>query len=426
MEYTEAMQYLLQMLPVYHRVGAPALRPGLGNITRLCNWLVDPQLQYKTIHIAGTNGKGSTSHMLAAMLQAAGYKVGLLTSPHLVDFRERIRVDGAFIEEEFIGEFVTRYLESELGIDASFFEISTAMAFEYFTHAEVDVAVIETGLGGRFDSTNVVKPVLTVITNIGYDHKNLLGNTLTEIAYQKSGICKPGVPMIIGRRNRETDEVFIKEAALQEAELEFAQDAYTLVDDAGSNRLLHRGKVLLSHFKPELKGCYQHENFITLAATFHKIKEFFHLSVEHLKSGLEEVIGRTGLQGRYQQIQAIPRIVCDVGHNEDGLKAVFEQASRECRGVLRLILGFVSDKDVSSITHLIPERAIIYATQPSVERAMPVNVLNTYLISFNVKGQFEMVAQALFRSIEDARPEDLILVTGSTFVVADALTELKI
>ena len=425
--FQDALTFLLEKLPAYHRLGAPALRPGLENIKTLCDWLGNPQEKYQTIHVAGTNGKGSTSHMLAALLQSAGYKTGLLTSPHLISYRERIKINGREIDESYVVEFVQKFHKAQIEGDFSFFEISTALAFQYFADCKVDIAVIETGLGGTFDSTNIIKPILSVITNIDYDHKHLLGNSLAEIAEQKAGIIKAERPVVVGRRNKETDSVFSNVAEAKRSPIIFSSDVCDLILTEEGARVLFLNTDTQLFFKPQLKGHYQYENFQTVGAAFLALKEQFRLTTSHLLEALTHVVELTGLRGRYETLSNRPHIVCDVAHNPDGLEAVFEQAIRETVGMLHIVVGVVADKKVAEIAPLFPQSAKYYITQPSVERAMEASKLAESLSSRKLKIQTITftVAEALSNALDNADADDLILITGSTFVVADAIRFLE-
>jgi dihydrofolate synthase/folylpolyglutamate synthase len=426
MTYEETIKYLYERLPMFSRIGAMALKNDLGNTLELCAYLGDPHRKIRTIHIAGTNGKGSVSHMLAAILQSAGYRTGLYTSPHLKDFRERIRLNGELIPEEFVTRF-TQDIDAMIGrVSPSFFEITVAMAFSYFAEEQVDIAVIETGLGGRLDSTNVIIPELSVITNIGRDHMNILGDTLPAIASEKAGIIKQGIPVVIGETDPETSPVFISRAAACGAAISFAdrariiknhktRDGYLEVETTDGN-----GEDLRQHTLG-LTGIYQLKNLLTVLETIRLLrKSGWQIPDVAVATGLKDTMRLTGLHGRWETIHERPRIVLDVAHNEPGirqLKAQLEQTSYER---LHVILGMVKDKDVTNVLPLLPKDATYYFTRAQIPRAMPENELAEKAKDAGLSGPaFPDVHAAIDEALRRAGESDLILVCGSVFLVGE-------
>ena len=407
MNYQQTLQYMFERLPMFQRQGASAFKKDLGNITKLCDYLNNPQNTFKSIHVGGTNGKGSTSHMLASVLQEAGYKVGLHTSPHLKDFRERIRVNGEMAEENFVVGFVEAHKAFIEAHQLSFFELTVGMAFEYFKIQQVDVAIIEVGLGGRLDSTNIITPELSVITNIGLDHTAFLGDTLKAIAGEKAGIIKPNIPVVIGERQEETTEVFETAAKKNHAPIVFASDNQ------------------FPDLESELKGSYQLKNKATVQQAIRVLnqKTDFEIPEAALISGIKNVIRNTGLLGRWQIIQeSNPKIVCDTGHNKEGLTYVMRQLKEEQYKQLHIVLGVVSDKDLNSVLPLFPEDAVYYFSKPDVPRGLSEEDLQQKALHFGLHGKnFKKISQALNAAKKASDPEDLIFVGGSTFVVAEII-----
>lgn len=404
LSYSQTVEWMFQQLPMYQRVGADAFKKDLVNIINFSDYLGNPQNKFKTVHVAGTNGKGSTSHMLASILQEAGYKVGLYTSPHLIDFRERIKINGKEIPENDVVNFIDsnkNYLKKH---NLSFFEMTVGMAFSYFSKENVDIAIIEVGLGGRLDSTNIIKPILSVITNIGLDHTNMLGNTLEEIAAEKAGIIKPCTPVIIGEYQEETYPVFQK------------------IAKTNSSKILLASSETIS-LETDLKGDYQEKNTKT---AFLAIKELQSLGIkissENIKQGLLSVISNTGLQGRWQQIHAHPKVICDTAHNKEGILYVVNQLKKESYNKLHIVLGFVSDKKLEDILPLFPKDATYYFCRPDIPRGLNENSLLQEALKFNLEGNsYASVKEAFMASLSSAKKQDLIYVGGSTFVVAEIL-----
>lgn len=404
MTYSQSVSWLFQKLPMFQRSGASAYKKDLGNITTLMGHLGNPHKKFKSVHVAGTNGKGSTSHMLASVFQESGYKTGLTTSPHLKDFRERIRVNGKVCSEEFVVEFVEKNAAFIETINASFFEVSIAMAFAYFAEMNLDIAIIETGLGGRLDSTNIITPELSIITNIGLDHTGILGETLSEIASEKAGIIKPSIPVIIGESSTETQDVFTQKAVENNSEIYFAEN------------------FIFPNYNSDLKGIYQEKNKRTVLTAIEMLnKQGFEISQNAIQSGLKNVISNTGLRGRWEILQENPTIIADTAHNPHGLAEIQKQLSQTNYENLHLVLGFVNDKDVRSILSFFPDDAIYYFCEPDVPRKLELNQLKQ-IIPENLNAEFiPDVKKALKRAVSVAENEDLVYVGGSTFVVAEVI-----
>lgn len=429
MNYHETLDYLYSRLPVFQNIGARAFKPGLHTTQELCKLLGDPQHNYPALHIAGTNGKGSTSHMLAAVLQQAGYKVGLYTSPHLKDFRERIRVNGQFVTEEFIVKFINENKSNIERLSPSFFEATVAMAFSYFSKMSVDVAVIEVGMGGRLDSTNIITPVLSVITNISLDHTQYLGETLAEIAGEKAGIIKPNVPVIVSEKQSDSiSNVLSAKAQKEQAALTFASSVYEVNKIEINNGLLEvdvierkSSKKVFAGLRLDLTGAYQLKNVGGVVAAVQELrKQGWDLPDADVRAGLSSVVKLTGLKGRWQKLRENPDVYCDTGHNTAGLASALEQFESVATGVQRFVIGFVGDKDISSMLQLFPSDGIFYFCQPSNMRALDANELTRFAAAYGLEGSpFSNVNDALEAAIRESNPDDTIYVGGSTFVVAD-------
>ena len=433
LNYQQTIDYLFQRLPMFSRLGAAAYKGDLTNTIKLCEAVGNPQTQFKSIHIAGTNGKGSTSHMLAAIMQTAGYKTGLYTSPHLKDFRERIKINGEMVEEAFVTEFTEQIKPLIEEIEPSFFEITVAMAFTWFAQQQVDVAIIEVGLGGRLDSTNIIIPELSVITNIGYDHTNILGNSLQEIAGEKAGIIKPGIPVVIGETLPETKPVFEHKARESDAPIFFAgklkwipewkQEKQKLVVTVAINKTDERKDYHL-----DLTGLYQAKNLLTVLEAAHALnKKGWEIEEKDIEAALMHVKKLTGLHGRWETIHQSPLTVLDVGHNEDGIKQITEQLEHFDFKKLHIVIGMVKDKDITKVLSLLPAYAVYYFTKAQIPRALPENLLFEKATEFGLKGNaFPTVKQALQQAIDEAHKEDMILVCGSVFIVGEVEeSELK-
>lgn len=419
--YADTLRYLYEALPMYQRVGASAYKANLDNTIALCNALGNPERKFKSIHVAGTNGKGSTSHMLAAILQFAGYRTGLYTSPHLKEFTERIRINGREVEREFVVDFVDR-LKPELDrIKPSFFEMSVAMAFEYFVQQQVDIAVIEVGLGGRLDSTNVITPELSVITNISWDHMALLGNTLQKIAAEKAGIIKLRVPVLVSERQEEVADVFINRAAQLQSDIVFAQDIVQLDPQGIGFDVYQQGSLWLEDVVPDLRGRYQYKNLPGVFTAVLILRELgYEISDQAVKAGIGEASGLTGLKGRWQTIRLEPLTICDTGHNEAGMTAVIEQLQNLPHRQLHLVIGMVNDKDVSKILNLLPKDGVYYFCQANIPRAMDAHQLAELGEEAGLEGiVVPDVNKALERATAAAGPLDIVFVGGSTFVVGE-------
>lgn len=430
MQYPQALDYLFGQLPMFQRIGAAAYKPGLERVQALDAALDHPHKRFPTVHIAGTNGKGSVSHLMAAALQAQGYKVGLYTSPHLVDFRERIRVNGSMIPRGAVADFVERHAV-EPGPDApSFFELTMAMAFDFFASSHVDIAIIETGMGGRLDSTNIITPQLSVITNVSYDHTQFLGDTLPQIAWEKAGIIKESVPVVIGERNPETAPVFEQKAREMNAPLLFASDnpfAFSIERDKRSGAWHVTHPLGIEAWCP-LGGDYQAHNILTALHALARL-ESHPTSPDAIARGFERVCEMTGLMGRWMQTGENPTIICDTGHNIAGMESNSAQLQKwhllHPESQLHLIIGFVGDKDVEHIMPLLPTEANYYFTQSSVPRTMPVEQLADIAADFGLQGMLSgSVPEALDQALGFAAPQDLIFIGGSTFVVADYLADV--
>ncbi|TYA58227.1 bifunctional folylpolyglutamate synthase/dihydrofolate synthase [Formosa maritima] len=405
MTYQDTVNWMFSRLPMYQRQGKSAYKADLKNTLLLAEHLKNPQNKIKTIHVAGTNGKGSTSHMLASIFQEAGYKVGLFTSPHLKDFRERIKINGKVVSKSFVIGFVKSnraFLESQ---NLSFFEMTSGMAFDYFAKQKVDIAIIEVGLGGRLDSTNIITPEVSVITNIGLDHTQFLGNTLKAIALEKAGIIKPNVPVIIGETQEETTNGFIDIAKKNHSEIYFA------------DTLIH------GVFPCDLKGLYQQKNIKTVLQTIQVLNSTsFSISEKQIKNGLLHVVKNTGLQGRWQILQEQPKVICDTAHNREGLNYIVKQLEEEAYSHMHIVFGVVNDKDLSSILHVLPKKATYYFCKPDVPRGMEVGLLQKEFLNAGYTGSSYMsVNEALIAAKKNASERDLIYVGGSTFVVAEII-----
>ena len=398
--YENTLQWMFSQLPMYQQKGKQAYRPDLSRMEAFCSHLNSPEKKIKTIHIAGTNGKGSTAHMIASVLQEAGYRVGLYTSPHLRDFRERIKINGAFIEKQYIVKFIQNNLNYFDLTSLSFFEMTVGLAFSYFFDKKVDYAVIEVGMGGRLDGTNLILPELSIITNIGFDHTQFLGNTLPEIANEKAGIIKPKTPLIIGETHEKTKEVFIERAKMLNSQIIFA-DQQKFVG-----------------FSSDLKGSYQKKNIQTASIALLRLK----IDPKIINSGLMKVIPNTGIQGRWQILANNPLTIADVAHNQEGLDYVIPQIMSQSYNKLHLVLGFVKDKVAEKLIKLFPENAIFYFAAPNIPRALPIADLEKVSNNLNLNFKtFPTVAQAISNAQLMAGSDDLIYVGGSTFVVAEIL-----
>jgi dihydrofolate synthase / folylpolyglutamate synthase len=429
MTYQETIDFLYSRLPVFHHIGARAFKPGLHTTTELCKSLGNPQNAYPCIHVGGTNGKGSTSHMIASVLQHAGYRVGLYTSPHLKSFRERIKIDGEEVSEDFIIQFVAANLSNIDRFEPSFFELAVAMAFSYFERGSVDIAVIEVGMGGRLDSTNVITPILSLITNVSFDHTQFLGDTLVKIAGEKAGIIKESVPVVVSEwQSNEIAGIFKSKAESENSPLTFGSDLFRVQESKIDNGKLilsitasDGSKVLYPSLRLDLTGVYQLKNVSgVLAAVDQLTKAGYVIKEDALYTGLGTVITTTGLKGRWQKLNDRPDVYCDTAHNYAGLSDTLAQFSSLNSTQARFVIGFVSDKDVSAILRLFPKEGIFYFCQPSNPRALKASELHDIALGHGLLGSvYENVNDALNAALTDSADTDTIYVGGSTFVVAD-------
>ena len=405
MNYQDTLSWMFQQLPMYQNKGKTAFKKDLSNTLKLSKHLREPQDKFKSIHVGGTNGKGSTSHMLASILQEAGYKVGLYTSPHLKDFRERIRINGKVVSKQFVIGFIKRNKSFFKANSLSFFEMTVGMTFDYFAKQKVDIAVIEVGLGGRLDSTNIITPELSVITNIGLDHTQFLGNTLEKIASEKVGIIKQNIPVVIGETQKGTQEVFKTKSKESNSDIYFADQLISEV------------------LESDLKGTYQKHNIKTVLQSVAVLKQNgYKISNSELKKGLLNVTKNTGLLGRWQILGNNPKIICDTAHNKEGLTYTIQQLQAEKYDILHIVFGVVSDKDLDSIMHLLPKKATYYFCKPNVQRGLDAKILQTTFSKNGLKGKaYKSVNKALEEAKTNASKTDLIYVGGSTFVVAEII-----
>ncbi len=433
MNYQQTLDYMFSRLPMFQRIGSAAYKANLDNTITLCKLLDNPERTFKSIHIAGTNGKGSTSHLLASILQSAGYKVGLYTSPHLLDFRERIKINGEKISEEYVVNFVEEYIipSVENKLELSFFEMTVGLTFKYFADENVDIAVIEVGLGGRLDSTNVITPELSIITNISFDHKALLGDTLELIAKEKAGIIKPYIPVVIGEKQEETKNVFIDKAVEENAPLIFASDIYKAKNLQHKNNdklvltidIVRKGTVVVTDVECELLGFYQQKNIPTVFSAVDVLKKLnYFITDSNIRLGIKNVITNTGLLGRWQVLGKQPLIIADTGHNEAGIKEVLLQINSTPHKQLHFVLGMVNDKDISAILSLLPKDAIYYFSNANIPRALNANDLAQQAAAFNLNGKvYPSIKDALLSAKQNADIDDLVFVGGSTFTVAEVI-----
>ncbi|WP_298555485.1 folylpolyglutamate synthase/dihydrofolate synthase family protein [uncultured Algibacter sp.] len=405
MTYQDTLNWMFSQLPMYQRQGKTAFKKDLSNTIKLAKYLANPEEKFKSIHVAGTNGKGSSSHMLASILQEAGYKVGLYTSPHLKDFRERIKINGQEVSKQFVIGFIERNRAFFEANKLSFFEMTVGMAFEYFAKQKVDFAVVEVGLGGRLDSTNIITPEVSVITNIGLDHTQFLGDTREAIAFEKGGIIKKGVPVVIGETQKETISVFKGLAKTNNSKIVFAD------------------KVISKKYKSDLIGSYQSKNIKTVVQTIHELQKLgFNISENNITQGLLKVVKNTRLLGRWQVLNAVPKVVCDTGHNREGLRHVMQQLSNESFESLHIVFGVVNDKDLSTIADLLPKNATYYFCKPSILRGLNEKELKQKLSKFGILGKaYGTVNEAYNSALKNAKNNDLIFIGGSTFVVAEII-----
>jgi len=403
--YQQTLSFLFEQLPMYQRDGAKAYKKDLNNTIALCNKLGNPEKQFKSIHIAGTNGKGSTAHILSAILQTAGYKTALHTSPHLRDFRERIKINGNLIAEKAVIDFVASNKQIIDELSPSFFELTVAMAFDYFAKEQVDIAIIETGMGGRLDSTNILNPILSIITNIGFDHTQFLGDTLEAIAQEKAGIIKPNIPIIIGEALENTKPIFEQIAKQQHAPIIFAE------------------AEINQSYESDLKGNYQTKNLHTALIAIKQIQQLgFNITNDNISKALKNVAEISGLQGRWQILNRNPLTICDCGHNKEGLSYVLEQIKQTPHKQLHFVLGMVDDKDHDAILSILPKNASYYFCKPKIPRGFDADKLKEKAAQYNLNGiAYTSVKDAFNAAIQQAKNDDLVFVGGSTFVMAEVL-----
>ena len=404
MDYTQTIDFLFNQFPAYQKHGGSAFKPGLERVNALAELAGNPHKKFKCIHLAGTNGKGSCSHMLASILQEAGYNVGLFTSPHLKDFRERIKINGKEIPEGYVVDFVAEFKEAGKAIEPSFFEYTTILAFKYFAESDVDIAIIETGLGGRLDCSNIITPEVSVITNIGLDHQKFLGETLPEIAGEKAGIIKPEIPVVIGRKQGETVSVFDYVAFQNKSKVIWAED-------------------FSANYELDLKGYYQKENAKTVLTTIKElISQGWDISEEKISDGFSNTIKNTGLKGRWQELQSAPKVICDTGHNIDGVRIIADQIEDQQYEKLHIVWGMVDDKDIETILNLLPKVGFFYWCAPKIGRALDVNKLAKIGADNECMGiSYNSVEEAKNAALANAGENDFVFIGGSTFVVAEVL-----
>ena len=423
--YIQTIAYLYDRLPVFHHIGSDAYKPGLQNTIQLMHALKNPQSNYRTIHVAGTNGKGSVSHLLAAVLQCSGYRVGLYTSPHLVDFRERIRINGEMIEEQYVVDFVEQHKSLFDDIEPSFFEATMAMAFNYFNDQQVDIAVIEVGLGGRLDSTNIIIPEISVITNISFDHMGFLGDTLAKIAFEKAGIIKRNIPVVIGESHPETTPVFEMKAIQEDAPIYYAEEFVQVAFKNYEKNCMVVETSDYQTYKVGLCGYYQLKNIATTLTAINQLNELdFRIAKSAIAKGFEHVTQLTGLRGRWEKLQLNPTVVADTGHNVGGFQYITEQLRAQPYQTLRIVIGMVNDKDISAVLVLLPKDATYYFTQAAIVRALPAEELKKQAESIGLTGiAYSTVKEAVKVAIREADPKDFVFIGGSNFVVGEALTD---
>ncbi|MBS4014713.1 MAG: bifunctional folylpolyglutamate synthase/dihydrofolate synthase [Bacteroidetes bacterium] len=431
MNYKQTIDYLQSQLPVFHRIGAAAYKANLDNTIKLSNHFGNPETKFPSIHIAGTNGKGSVSNLIASVLQQSGFKTGLTTSPHLRDFRERFRINGEMISEGYVIDFVIRNKEFFEKLKPSFFEMAISLAFEYFAKSNVDIAVVETGMGGRLDSTNIIKPEISIITNIGLDHTAFLGDTLSKIAFEKAGIIKPGIPILIGRKQKDTSNVFELKAKECKSELFYASDVCKLINAKtvfqNDAYYLEVNVIVDGEEKSYLCGLwgpYQTENIVIAIAAFHLLSKYskFNVSENDIVEGLKNVNLNTGFEGRWQLKGTNPRVLFDTGHNIDGLSVTMSAIKNIAYERLHFVLGMVDDKDVNSTLKLLPKNAIFYFCKPDVPRGLNVESLHRSATEFGLSGKpYNSVREAFHDALKCSKTNDLVFVGGSTFVVAEVI-----
>jgi len=431
MNYPQTLEYMYSQLPMYQRIGAAAYRADLENTIAICNLLHHPYHNFKSVHIAGTNGKGSTAHMLASILQSKGLKVGLYTSPHLKDFRERIRINGKMIPKTKVAAFVTKYKKDFERIKPSFFEMTVGLAFQYFSDEKVDIAVVEVGMGGRLDSTNVITPLVSVITNIGLDHTQFLGDTLAKIAAEKAGIIKPGIPVVIGETQPETRDVFREKADAGQSPIVFADEVYTSVFKGYSGNLrqwltldiYRNGELFIENLRCPLRGLYQSKNIAAVLQTVAVLNQSgYAIDEKDIRSGIQRVLAQTGLLGRWQTLSRSPLTICDCGHNPAGMTEVVRQINDTPHRNLHFVIGMVNDKDIDGVLQFLPADGIYYFCKAGVPRGLDARLLKEKAEKYHLKGDvYTSVKNALAAATAAAATDDLVFVGGSCFTVAEVV-----
>ena len=428
MNYSETLDWMFNKLPMYQRIGAAAYKADLNNTIQLLNLLDNPQNNFKSVHVAGTNGKGSTSHMLASVFQEAGYKTGLYTSPHLRDFRERIRINGEMIPEENVVQFIDNYKEKFEAMELSFFEMTVGMAFDYFSKEKIDIAIVEVGMGGRLDSTNLITPELSVITNIDFDHMKFLGDTRAKIAYEKAGIIKPNIPVVIGETHPETQQVFIGKAKECNSPIFFADQIFDCdkihieSDTEQQYDVWKNSELYMEALEIPLMGNYQQKNLTTVMCALDLLRDKFNLTEDNIRDGIAKVIRNTHLMGRWQILCKDPLTIADTGHNVAGITEVVRQLAEMSYGKLHFVLGMVNDKDIESVLQLLPRGAEYYFCKADIPRGLDANILAQKAFDMGLRGQvFESVNHAYRSAVNNAHFGDVVFIGGSNFTVAEVV-----
>ena len=428
MTYQETLEWMFNKLPMYQRIGAAAYKADLNNTIQLLNLLDNPHHNFKSVHVAGTNGKGSVSHMLASVFQEAGYKTGLYTSPHLRNFRERIRINGEMIPEENVVQFIDNYKEKFEAMELSFFEMTVGMAFDYFSKEKIDIAIVEVGMGGRLDSTNLITPELSIITNIDFDHMKFLGDTRAKIAYEKAGIIKPGIPVVIGETHPETEQVFIDKAKEGNSPICFADQVFDCdkihieSDIEQQYDVWKNSELYMEALEIPLMGNYQQKNLTTVMCALDLLRDKFNLSEDHIRDGIAKVIRNTHLMGRWQILNKDPLTIADTGHNVAGITEVVRQLAEMSYGKLHFVLGMVNDKDIESVLQLLPRGAEYYFCKADIPRGLDANILAEKAFDMGLRGQvFESVNHAYRSAVNNAHFGDVVFIGGSNFTVAEVV-----
>ena len=428
MNYRETIDYIFKQLPMYQRIGKAAYKADLNTSIQLLDYLDNPEKKFKSIHIAGTNGKGSVSHMIASVLQTAGLKTGLYTSPHLKDFRERIRINGKVINKNYVVDFIELNKAAFEKLKLSFFEMTVGMAFQYFFENKIDIAVIETGMGGRLDSTNLINPELSIITNIGLDHTQFLGETIEKIVVEKAGIIKKNTPVVIGETQNQIRDIFIEKAKLENSQIFFADQNFEaeLIDnkDIYYNifNIKKNGKLFLKNIKLPLKGDYQSKNLVTSLQALNILAAKFGIKKEHIFEGIFKTVENTALMGRWQILKQNPITICDTGHNIDGIKHIVNQISNFHFSKLHFVIGVVNDKNIDKILKILPKKAIYYFCKAKIPRGLNAQILKEKAKNFNLDGKaYNSVTTAYQSAVNSAKKTDMIFIGGSTFIVAEVV-----